>query len=211
MTKPEASEERSDESTFKKIALSWIGVVFVTYIVLAGFQKFIIYPMEAKLLPLYSQYASLIYLPHAVRVLATAIYGPKTFWVLLPAILFGTYLFYPLVDGLFSLTTLIVAVIGAACAPIACIILKLISGMVISGFDTSKAIFHWRFIFAGGIIASAINSIGLTVLFFDITDIGAASLAMGRFFIGDIVGLFVGLVILTWIFRILRKIREGDV
>lgn len=178
---------------------------------MAGFQKFVIFPMESKLLPLYSQYASLVYLPHAVRVLATAIYGPKTFLVLLPAILFETYLLYPPASGQLSLTILTLAVIGAACAPIACIILMRISSMVISGFDTSDAIFHWRYIFVGGILASAINSIGLTVFFFDVTDISAASLAMLRFFIGDIVGLFVGLVILTWVFRILRKTREAKI
>ena len=91
MTKPEANAERSEKSTVKKIALSWIVVVFVAYFVMASFQKYAIYPIEAKLLPLYSQYASLIFIPHAVRVLATAIYGPKTFLVLLPAMVLEIY------------------------------------------------------------------------------------------------------------------------
>lgn len=209
MTKPELSAERSDESTFKKIALSWIVVVFVAYFAMGSFQKYAIYPIEAKLLPLYSQYASLIFLPHAVRVLATAIYGPKTFLVLLPAMLLEIYLFYPPIDGSLSLTTLLVATIGAACAPIGYGVLRQI-GMLKSNFNFNNSILNWRYIFLAGIIASAINSIGLTVFFFDLTDLSAASLAMLRFFIGDIIGLFVGLVILTWVFRLLRKVREGE-
>ena len=211
MTKSDIGKKAAQKSTIKNIALSWISVVFVAYVALARFQKLVIYPIEAKLLPLYSQYASLIYMPHAVRVLATAIYGPKTFWVLLPTILLTTYLFYPSADGFLWLTTLAVAVIGAACAPITCIILKMLNCMVNAEFDALKSTFHWRHVFAAGIIASAINSIGLTVLFFDLSDISAATLAMLRFFIGDIIGLFVGLVILTRVFRFLRKIRVGEV
>lgn len=211
MTKPELTGESSEESIFKRFALSWIVVVFVAYCVMGGFQKYAIYPIEAKLLPLYSQYASLVFLPHAVRVLATAIYGPKTFFVLLAAMLLEVYLFYTPVGGSMSLTTLLVATIGAACAPLAYILLKSISSRLFPGLDSSNAIFHWRYIFAAGIIASAINSIGLTMAFFGLSDIGAAALAMGRFFIGDIIGLFVGLVVLTRIFRLLRKVGKGNV
>ena len=189
----------------QEIFTSWITIVFITYFALAAVQKFAIYPIEARLLPLYSQYASLMYLPHAVRVLATAIYGPKSFFVLLPAILFETYLFYPMTDGLFSTTTIVIAIIGAACAPIACILLHQIGGMLVPGFNAQNAQFNWRYIFAAGVIASAINSFGLTAFFFDLSDIMAASLAMGRFFIGDSIGLLVGLVVLTLIFRMLRE------
>ena len=196
---------------FKNVVSSWIFVVFVVYIVMGGFQKHAVYPIEAKLLPLYSQYASLVFLPHAVRVLATAIYGARTFLVLFPAMLLEIYLFYTPINGRLSLTALLVATIGAACAPLAYIFLKRISSGLFPGLDSSNAIFHWRYVFAAGIISSAINSIGLTMAFFGFSDIGAAALAMGRFFIGDIIGLFVGLVVLTWVFRILRKVREGDV
>lgn len=210
MTKPEIRDDRLGETAFKRFDWSWVVVVFVAYFVMGGFQKYAIYPIEARLLPLYSQYASLIFLPHAVRVLATAIYGTKTFFVLLPAMLLEIYLFYPPVDGSLSLTSLLVATIGAACAPLAYIILKKVNIGLFPGLDSSNSIFHWRYIFAAGTIASAINSIGLTVIFFGVNDIAAASLAAMRFFIGDIIGLFVGLVILTWVFRIMRKAREGD-
>ena len=65
------SEERSGESAFKRFDLKWVFVVFVAYFVMGIFQKYAIYPIEAKLLPLYSQYASLIFLPHAVMIFVT--------------------------------------------------------------------------------------------------------------------------------------------
>ena len=210
MNKPETNENVAEKSILGKIGLTWVFVVFMAYIVVASMQIFALYPIESRLLPLYSQYASLIYLPHAVRVLATAIYGPRAFWVLLPAILFTTYMFYPPVNGHVSVDVLLLAVIGAACAPIGYMALKLI-GMIRSDFDYNNSILNWRYIFTAGVIASAINSIGLTAVFFGLSDIRAAALAMGRFFIGDIIGLFVGLVVLTWVFRMLRKAREGDV
>jgi len=191
----------------QKILTSWIAVVFIAYVALAAFQKFAIYPIEALLLPVYAQYASLMYLPHAVRVLATVIYGPKTFFVLLPAVLFEAYLLYPKTDGLFSITTIAIAVIGAACAPIAFLLLNKIGGVDVSGSDARNLRCNWRCVFAGGLIASAINSIGLTAFFFDLSDINTASLAMARFFVGDIIGLLVGLVVLTFIFRLLRHIK----
>jgi len=187
----------------------WVAVVFVAYVAMAAFQKYAIYPVEAKLLPLYSQYASLMYLPHAVRVLATTIYGSKTFFVLLPAILFETFLFYPMTDGLLSLTTLSIAIIGAVCAPVAFILIKLIGGALVPGFDAARAAFNWRYVFVGGIIASAINSIGLTAFFFDLSDFAAASLAMARFFLGDSIGLLASLIMLTFVFRILRGLKEA--
>lgn len=210
MTKPIERDKNAKAPAFKNNLRSWTFVLFVAYVVMAGFQNYVIFPVEAKLLPLYSTYASLLYLPHAVRVLATAIYGPKTFWVLLPAILVETYVFYPPINGQISFTILALIVIGAVCAPIGYVILKMISGVFPGGFDTIKTSLHWRYVFAAGIIASAINSIGLTVCFFELSDLSAASLAMLRFFIGDIIGLFVGLVILTWVFRLLRKIRQVE-
>ena len=193
----------------QELFTSWIAVVFIAYIVMGSFQKYAIYPIEARLLPLYSQYASLIFLPHAVRVLATAIYGAKAFFVLLPAMLLEIYLYYLPIDQSLSLTTLLVAVIGASCAPIAFLLLKHLGGVIVSGLNTDKASLNWRYIFAAGVIASAINSFGLTASFFGFSDIHAASLAMARFFVGDSIGLLVGLVVFTLIFRMLRESKAS--
>ena len=196
-----------------RLLSSWVFVVFISYFVFAGFQKLAIYPLEARLFPLYSQYASLLYLPHAVRVLATAIYGPKAFFVLFPTILITQYDFHPVIGEFFSITSVSSAIIGASCAPLAYVILKRVSPLLFVGFDSAKAILNWRYVFVAGVLASAINSVGLAILFFDISDIGFHELAhaMVRFFVGDAFGLIVGLVLLTRVFRIIRNVGESSI
>ena len=53
----------------------------------------------------------------------------------------------------------------------------------------------------------AVFLMGLTTFFFDLSDVNAASLIVARFFVGDIIELFVGLVVLAFIFRMSRKIK----
>ena len=68
-----------------QMLFSPITVIFVAYVAVFLFQLGVIFPAEAKLFPVYSATASLMFLPHAVRVLATAIIGPKAFFLLYPA------------------------------------------------------------------------------------------------------------------------------
>ncbi|MGE4610874.1 MAG: hypothetical protein AAED33_05715 [Paracoccaceae bacterium] len=93
------------------------------------------------------------------------------------------------------------AIIGAASAPAGYILLKTVLGGQV---DFSKKMLNWRYVFLIGIIASAINSIGLVAVYVVPAEMVEVLGLMLRFFVGDIFGLFVGLVVLTLVFRILR-------
>ena len=189
-----------------QILFSPLIVIFVSYIAVGLIQLYVIFPAEAKLFPVYSATASLMFLPHAVRVLATAIIGPKAFFLLLPATVAGNLIQSRSYELDFGGTSLLIVFVGAVSAPVAYILLKKILGEKI---DFSKAMLNWRYVFSIGIIASAINSIGLVAVYVVPAETAVILNLMLRFFVGDIFGLFVGLVILTFVFRILRNLRAA--
>lgn len=193
-----------------QILFSPMTVTFLAFIACAIIQLEVVYPVEAKLLPVYSATASLMYLPHAVRVLATVIIGPRAFFVLLPATMVTEFLRVHSFAETHSLTgvlsgrSLLYIIAGAACAPIAYILVKaILDGRI----EHSKALLNWRYVFLIGIVASAINAICLVILSMMPAEATVILAVMLRFFIGDIFGLLVGLIVLTLIFRMLRFTR----
>lgn len=188
-----------------QILLSPLTIIFVIYVATFLFQLNVVFPVEASLLPTYSKIASLMFLPHAVRVLATAIIGPKAFFPLFPATLVGNLLRSRSFEVSFDGTSLLMVLVGAASAPAAYILLKTVLG---ERLDFSRAMLNWRYVFLIGIIASAINSIGLVSIYIMPAEIGFTLGLMLRYFVGDIFGLFVGLVVLMFTFRILRGVGE---
>jgi len=190
----------------KHILLSPVSITFLAFVSSAYLQLTLIYPTEAKLFPVYSMTASLMFLPHAVRVLATGILGPRAFFVLLPAMAASELLRTRSFAETFGGTSILFLVIGAACAPTGYILLKRIIG---DRFVFSELMLNWRYVFLTGIIASAINSIGLVSVLVMPAEAVVVIQMLLRFFVGDIFGLFVGLVILTYVFRILRNVKTA--
>lgn len=189
-----------------KILLSPPVVIFVTYVGMFFFQLHVIFPFEAKLFPVYATTASLMFLPHAVRVLATVIVGPKTFFFLFPALVITELLKGRSLDAVFDGTSLLITVVSAGAAPAAYILLK---AVLKDRVDFSSAMYNWRFVFLVGIIASAINSIGIVAVYVVPAETTFIPTMMLRFFAGDIFGLFVGLVVLTFLFRLMRGVKAA--
>ena len=189
-----------------QILFSPLTVVFVAYIAVFLFQLHVVFPTESKLFPVYSATASLMFLPHAVRVLATAVIGPKAFFLLVPATIAGSLIQSRSYGEVFNGTSLLMVLVGAASAPAGYIILKRIMG---GRFVFSELMLNWRYVFLTGIIASALNSVGLVAVYVAPAETTVILNLMLRFFVGDIFGLFVGLVILTFVFRILRNVRAA--
>ena len=181
-------------------------IIFVSYIAVFLFQLHVVFPAEAKLFPVYSTTASLMFLPHAVRVLASAIIGPKAFFLLYPAMVIAEMLEGRSFGESFSGTSILITFVAAGCAPAGYILLKRILG---DRFVFSELMLNWRYVFLTGITASAVNSVGLVAVYVVPAETTVILNLMLRFFIGDIIGLFVGLVVLTFVFRILRNVRTA--
>ena len=188
-----------------QILFSPLTIIFVSYIAVFLFQLHAVFPAEAKLFPVYSATASLMFLPHAVRVLATAIIGPKAFFLLYPALVTAELLEGRNFGESFSGTSVLITFVAAGWAPAGYILLKRILG---DRFVFSELMLNWRYVFLTGIIASAINSVGIVAVYVVPAETSVILNLMLRFFVGDIFGLLVGLVVLIFVFRVLRCIKS---
>ena len=186
----------------KKPLPIWFLSVPIFFVSAHLLQLAVILPIEAKFLPNLTEIASIMYLPNAVRILATAIIGPRVFFALFPAILFVTYGELPPDNGLISKEIFWIAVIGAGCGPAAYFIVKYYYK---HGPSFAISLQNWKPVFLIGILASLFNSVGLAIVFRNYFDFETFPLLLGKYFAGDIIGLAVGLVLLVLFFRLIRR------
>lgn len=151
-------------------------------------------PLQNALLPTFGNYASLLFLPHGVRVISAWLYGWRSLVLLAPgAILTHSYLYGS--DG-FSVDYMIAVFFGVFCAAFSFWFLALV-GLELR-FKRATRI-YWRDVMLAGAGASLMNSIG-TAIFFE----NDAFTASARFF-GDLTGMVASTFILMIAFRLLRE------
>ena len=184
--------------------LRWEVIVAICYFLVLLFEIEVVFPIERSLLTEHPRIASIIFLPHAVRVLSTVIIGPKVFFVLFPTILMSGYFLFGSYGGVMSWPLVIDAAIGASCAPIAFLMVK-------RAFrkrpDFQLTLLNWRMVFLIGAVASVLNSIMRVTLLGAFKTVPHIFEGVAKFIIGDMVGLLIGLVTLVFAFRIIRRRR----
>ena len=142
--------------------------------------------------------ASLLFLPHGVRVLTAWLYGYRSILLLAPA----SFIIFALriEDEDLNLGFYIGPVFGVICAAVAFDVCARL------GFDVRlrknyKA--KWRSVFIVGALSSVINSIGTNIAFGN--DLRTAI----AYWVGDVGGLFTSMVMLVFVFRALRKFANS--
>jgi len=180
----------------------WEVIVPICYFLILLFEIEVIFPVENTLLAPYPYVASLVFLPHAVRVLGTVIVGPKIFFALFPTILVSGYFLFDSYAGNAIHLLVLDAAIGAGCSPVAYLIVR--------WFNRNKRCFqltllNWRTVVLIGVIASVLNSTMRLVLLNDISQLHDVVHAITKVIVGDMVGLAIGLVVLVLVFRLARR------
>ena len=140
------------------------------------------------------QSASLIFLPHGIRVIAAWLYGWTSVLYLLPI---QAYLHWARVDLVGAdLGVILMPVFGLICVPLVFeIAARLGTDMRLSaGYITS-----WRNVVAVGGVASVINAVGSNAI------TGNSMQTMIFYLIGDIMGMLVLITATMLFFRMLRK------
>ena len=100
--------------------LQTFGIVIVAYMLAHGLTAWLITPVQALLLPDVTDFASLAYLPHGVRVLATWLLGPIAFVPLALGAFLSELMFTPSdVSQATQPVILLSIVAGAAASPLA--------------------------------------------------------------------------------------------
>lgn len=178
---------------------------FALIVLLYAFAYFlvskIIYPTQLLLMPDVAPYASLCFLPHGIRTIATWYYKRAAIIPLfIAAAAVGYYYQYPAPLGI----QLGLALWSASAAYLAFTLMDQVG--LYSFFDPNQPISRpYVPIFVGGFIASILNMLGLLavsqqIMFSDITV--SATLALA---IGDFLGLVMTFVLLSLWFRVERK------
>ena len=174
-------------------------VIIACYVLCHGLTAWVVTPVQSHFLPQITVFASLVYLPHGVRVLATWAFG----WKAMPALLVGaslsTWMFTPSKDlDLLEPALMGSLLVGAASTFIAFEIARLVGVNVY--FGGSRRL-KWKVLIAVGALSSIVNSVGQTLVFSGIIDLEKVIGVWTVYAVGDLVGLIICMVVLMFVFR----------
>ena len=170
-------------------------VVSASYMLAFALTDLIVTPVQGYFLPEVTKFASLVFLPHGVRVLTGWLYGWKSLPLLAPAS-YACGLYYYGYEN-FTLALALAGIAGVVAAAVA--------------FDVFARLGHdfryvatqntqWRDVLLVGAGASVVNSFGIEAL--SGSDFGTTIVRL----LGDFVGLSVCLFILMHAFRLSRRL-----
>ena len=186
---------------FSKLFLHWFGVIFLTYLGLVAAQHLVIMPIETMMVEGNVALVSLLYLPHAVRVLGAWTVGPKSVLVLIPASICGYFVIRP-DTGPLTQADFIIPMVGALCAPIAFELMRVVR---IDVYPKSTGVISWRTLVFAGLLSSIINSFFSTLFLEGRFPIEETFDVLTRFVIGDGMGLVVVLLVLVGLLKVFRR------
>nr|WP_216665454.1 MASE1 domain-containing protein [Pseudoruegeria sp. HB172150] len=173
-----------------------------------GLTALVITPVQSHYFPEITGFASLAYLPHGVRVLATWLVARKAFFPLYLGAFVSELLFTP--DEFSHATDPIILLsiaVGAVSAVLAFELICLFGRNLYAG-RTPRV--HWRWLLLAGTVASLINSIGQSIVFSGRIGLGDSIIVLVTYAIGDIIGLVISTLILMLVFRWIRLLTQRD-
>jgi hypothetical protein len=184
---------------FISLGQHWFGIVMLLHVTAFIIQMSILLPFEIAAAGHIGSLASVLFLPHAVKVLSVWLLGPKAFLALFPAEIFISYFFLGL--NFDPVTLLLISLWGSASAVIAFEFLRL---MNLNVYPKNVATINWRSLVFAGCVASFFNSVGGTYLKSEGLAPAEIHQVLGRYLIGDIGGLLFCLIVLMLIMRYVR-------
>ena len=187
---------------FPKFFLHWFVLIFLTYLGLLTVQYLVIMPIETMVVERNAALVSLLYLPHAVRVLGAWMVGPKSILALIPASICG-YIFIMRPDaGAFTPADFIIPMVGALCAPVAFELMRFVR---IDVYPKSTGVISWRTLVFAGLLSSIVNSFFSTLFLEGQFPIEDTFDVLTRFVIGDVMGLVIILLLLVSLLKAFRR------
>ena len=187
---------------FPKFFLHWFVLIFVIYLGLVTVQYLVIMPIEAMMIKHNVALVSLLYLPHAVRVLGAWMVGPKSTLALIPASICGYFITMRPETGAFATADFIIPMIGALCAPVAFELMRFVR---IDVYPKSTGLISWRTLVFAGFLSSIINSFFSTLFLEGRFPIEDTFDVLTRFIIGDVMGLVIVLLLLIGLLKLFRR------
>lgn len=177
-------------------------IVAAVYVLCHGITAWVVTPFQAATLGEVTAFASLLYLPHGVRVLATWMYGWKAVPILALAAGLCEFLFTPMATSeILTPIMLCSFAVGATSAYLAFEAFRLLGIDLYAGRQQTMA---WKWLLLIGAVASVLNSVGQTIVFSGLIFPGDFWIVLLIYALGDLIGLAVSMVLLMLIFRYMR-------
>lgn len=178
------------------------AIIVFAYVLCHGITAFAVTPVQRYFLADITIFASLVYLPHGVRVLATWLFGSKAFFPLLAGATLAEILFTPdSVRSHLDPAILESIAVGAFSAPLSFEILRLFGRNL---YAKQARRISWKWLILAGALASGINSVGQSIVFRGLILPDEFMSVLAIYAIGDLVGLIVTMIVLMMIFRWIR-------
>lgn len=177
-------------------------IVMITYIVCHGATALIVTPIQEHFISQVTVFASLMYLPHGVRVLATWLLG----WKAIVPLFLGSYisnlLFTPVyVRAITDPVVLQSIAVGAVSAFFGFALVKLFWRDTKAG---KRRKMDWKWLLVVGAVASVFNSVGQSIIYSGLIVPKEAFSVFATYAAGDLIGLLVTMFALLFIFRWIR-------
>ena len=186
---------------FPKFFLHWFVLIFLTYLGLVTVQYLVIMPIETMMVERNTALVSLLYLPHAVRVLGAWMVGPKSILALIPASICGYFFVMRPDTGAFTPADFIIPMIGALCAPVAFELMRFVR---IDVYPKSTGVISWRTLVFAGLLSSIVNSFFSTLFLEGRFPVEDTFDVLTRFVIGDVMGLVIMLFLSVGLLKAFR-------
>lgn len=178
------------------------AIIAAAYVVCHGLTAWVVTPVQRLFLPEITVFASLVYLPHGVRVLAVWLFGWRACLPLAAGALLADALFTAAdVRQLLEPVLLQSVAVGALSGFAAFELFRLAGRRLYAGQARRLS---WTGLLAVGAVASVINSLGQIVVFSGFIFAGQQLPVMLVYAAGDLIGLSVCMLGLMLIFRWLR-------
>ena len=188
-------------SALKSLFSQWWVIVNCSYAILWEVQILLIWPIE-NLLFSHGIFASYLFLPHAVRVIGAWLFGPKVIFALFPIALLTHLQLVKKTLLQLSFSDLLAVATGVICAPLA---LEAMKVMRIDAYPKEEGVISWRTLVFVGFVSSIINSFLNTLAYSGMFPVEDTLTMLGRYVVGDVMGLVVVLLAITFGARHYRK------
>ena len=171
------------------------GGIFLLYL----FAYFLVFaaitPLQEQVMPEITKFASVLFLPHGIRVLGTSLLGVRAVPGLVLAELTGNYLFW----GMTQLDTLLFSALISG--SITWIVFEGLRSLRVNAFylQLSEQAPAFHALLLAGLLASAANAFLLTSLIEGKLDVGQVTMLIAAYMTGDIAGLFAVLLAVRYV------------
>lgn len=167
------------------------AIIFAIYLAAAAISFFVFNPLQTMLLPEISAYASLVFLPHGVRVFATTVLRARAIPGLFLGALVSNYMIWGITEPVLLL------LLSGSSAVVCWVVFEGLYALRINAYylSANAQVPPLHTILLAGIFCSFLNSFVLTTILESTRSIAHITLTMAALAVGDMVGLMVSWVI----------------